>query len=101
ALGAFVNFTNCRVSKPNRRVNVTSISIDPYPLPLSRLTYFTITAETTGPTVIKLDFVNSGADDLRIKEYFGEIRMFEDTNIFQTMCVTFRYLWPMPRSGPA
>ncbi|CAF2107569.1 unnamed protein product, partial [Brassica napus] len=110
------------VSKPNRRVNVTSISIDPYPLPLSRLTYFTITAETSkqpnitegeivfntfsvplvlnpvhltyplcpfvkacpvtaGPTVIKLDFVNSGADDLRI-----------DTNIFQTMCVTFRYL---------
>lgn len=28
------------------------------------------------------------------KEYFGEIRMFEDTNIFQTMCVTFRYLVP-------
>ncbi|KAL0754513.1 hypothetical protein Bca101_092181 [Brassica carinata] len=98
ALGAFVNFTNCRVSKPNRRVNVTSISIDPYPLPLSRLTYFTITAETSkqfsvplvlnpvhltyplcpfvkacpvtaGPTVIKLDFVNSGADDLRIVSF--------------------------------
>ncbi|KAL0650974.1 hypothetical protein Bca4012_093665 [Brassica carinata] len=63
ALGAFVNFTNCRVSKPNRRVNVTSISIDPYPLPLSRLTYFTITAETNFNRPVRFTVADAAVND--------------------------------------
>nr|VDD55571.1 unnamed protein product [Brassica oleracea] len=45
-LGAFVNFTNCRVSYPALRVNVTSVWIDPYPFPLRQLKDIKITAET-------------------------------------------------------
>ncbi|CAN7133004.1 unnamed protein product, partial [Brassica rapa subsp. narinosa] len=46
-LGTFVNFTNCRVSYPYRRVNVTKLLIDPYPLPLREINRIKITAETT------------------------------------------------------
>ncbi|CAN7072101.1 unnamed protein product [Brassica oleracea var. botrytis] len=48
ALGAFVNFTNCAVMKSERRVNVTSVRINPYPLGLGDAgATFTITADTT------------------------------------------------------
>ncbi|CAG7898542.1 unnamed protein product [Brassica rapa] len=46
ALGASVNFTNCRVSYPERRVKVTNVSITPYPLLLRRNAYITLTTET-------------------------------------------------------
>ncbi|KAL0698246.1 hypothetical protein Bca4012_054368 [Brassica carinata] len=47
ALGAFVNFTNCAVANSERRVNVTSVRINPYPLGLGDAgATFTITATT-------------------------------------------------------
>ncbi|KAH0915525.1 hypothetical protein HID58_029971, partial [Brassica napus] len=102
-LGTFVNFTNCRVSYPYRRVNVTKLLIDPYPLPLREINRIKITAETSkhdptvttcpvtpGPMVINIPVVINGADHY-VREYFAEILMIENL-ANQTMCVTFRYL---------
>ncbi|CAN6895075.1 unnamed protein product [Brassica oleracea] len=117
-LGAFVNFTNCRVSYPAFRVNVTSVWIDPYPFPLRQLKDIKITAETNhnitegdlvvntfsvplvlnpqhiefplcaNPAVTKCP-VTAGPMVMNIPVLiFGA-----DYYVFnQTMCVTFRYL---------
>ncbi|KAG2308632.1 hypothetical protein Bca52824_028380 [Brassica carinata] len=48
ALGAFVDFMNCEGSSPDRRVNVTSVRVNPYPLGLGDAgASFTINADTS------------------------------------------------------
>ncbi|KAL0740766.1 hypothetical protein Bca4012_082279 [Brassica carinata] len=40
ALGAFVDFMNCEGSSPDRRVNVTSVRVNPYPLGLGDAAFY-------------------------------------------------------------
>ncbi|KAF3529659.1 hypothetical protein DY000_02038746 [Brassica cretica] len=103
ALGAFVNFTNCAVTKSERLVNVTSVRINPYPLGLGDAgATFTITADTTFNVTARNIVLDTHSVPLMLNreflyiltpqsEYWAAIRMHE-TGLNQIMCVSFKYL---------
>uniref|UniRef100_M4D1J1 MD-2-related lipid-recognition domain-containing protein n=1 Tax=Brassica campestris TaxID=3711 RepID=M4D1J1_BRACM len=80
-LGTFVNFTNCRVSYPYRRVNVTSIWIDPYPLPLREINRIKITAETNYNITLGKMILNTFSVPLVLNPVHDEFHLCRDHTV--------------------